>query len=172
MTNYFRSGDEKYYDCEIFEETTSKGQIIRFYFDDITTLLPVEERIATIVYNVAVLINDAETIDDSEYLISVDDPVVETTGRAPIENAVKAIHMFKECIEVLRHKHPNYKVAFACSWLDSRRHDAYKKVLGKMGFYETIVDDDPCLFRTYSAIDPIGHAQMKMAEMEEICCDE
>ena len=172
MTNYFRSGDEKYYDCEIFEQTTSKGQVIRFYFDDITSLFPAEERIATIVYNVAVLINDAETIDDSEYLLSIDDPVVETTGRAPIENAIKAIHMFKECVEVLRHRHSNYKIAFVCSWLDGRRHDAYKKVLSKLGFYETIVDDEPSFFRTYPAIDPIGYEQMKMAEMEEICYDE
>ena len=56
MTNYFRSGDEIHYDCEIFEQTTSKGQVIRFYFDDITTLFPAEERIATIVYNVGLLI--------------------------------------------------------------------------------------------------------------------
>lgn len=172
MTNYFRSGDEKHYNCEIFEQTTSKGQVIRFYFDNITELLPVEERIATIVYSVAVLIDDAETIDDSEYLLSVDDPVIETTGRAPIENAIKAVRMFKECVEVLRHAHPNYKIAFACSWLDEKRHNAYKKVLGKMGFYETIVDDDLCLFRTYPAIDWIGYEQMKIAEMEEICYDE
>ena len=172
MTNYFRSGDKRYYDCEIFEQTTSKGQIIRFYFDDITALLPAEERIATIVYNVAVLINDAETIDDSEYLLETDNSVIETTGRAPIENAVKAIHMFKECIEILRHKHPNYKIAFACGWLDDKRHNAYKKVLDKMGFYETIVDDDPSFFRTYPAIDSIAYEQMKMAEMEEICYDE
>ena len=172
MTNYFRSGDEIHYDCEIFEQTTSKGQVIRFYFDDITTLFPAEERIATIVYNVGLLINDAELIDDSEYLINVDDPVIKTTGRAPMENAVKAIHMFKECIEALRHKHSNYKIAFACGWLDSKRHDAYKKVLDKMGFYETVVDDEPSLFRTYPAIDWIGYEQMKMAEMEEICDDE
>ena len=72
MTNYFRSGDERYYDCEVFEQTTSKGQVIRFYFDDITSLLPVEERIATIVYNVAVLIDDEETINDNEYLLNVE----------------------------------------------------------------------------------------------------
>lgn len=169
MTNYFRSGDARYYDCEIFEQTTSKGQIIRFYFDDITSLLPVEERIATIVYNVAVLIDDAETINDNEYLLDTDIPVIKTTGRAPVENAVKAIHMFKECVEVLRHRHSNYKVAFVCGWLDDKRHSAYKKVLSKMGFYETIVDDEPSLFKTYPAIDAIGYEQMKMTEMEEIC---
>lgn len=169
MTNYSRNGDDFFFNCEIFEQSLNNGQIIRFYFDDITEILPFEERIATIVYSVAILIDDAEKINANEKLLYCDVKKTKITGRAPIEDAVKAIHMFKECIEVLRHRHPNYKVAFACGWLDERRHSAYKKVLSKMGFYETIINDDPHLFRTYPAIDVIGYEQMRMAEMEEIC---
>lgn len=169
MTNYFRKGNGVFYDVEIFEQSLSNGQIIRFYFDDITALLPAEERIATIVYNVAIIIDDLETINADEEFLYYGSEETKITGRAPIENAVKAIRMFKECVDVLRHKHSNYKIAFACGWLDDRRHSAYKKVLSKMGFYETIVDDEPSLFRTYPAIDVIGYEQMKMAEMEEIC---
>lgn len=172
MTNYFRNGDEIHYDAEIFEQSLNNGQIIRFYFDDITEVLPFEERIATIVYNVAVLIDDVEKIDDSEELICYGSEETKITGRAPIENAIKAVHMFKECVEVLRHKHPNYKIAFACGWLDEKRHRVYKKVLSKMGFYETIIDDEPSLFKIYSAIDPIGNEQVRMTEMEEACYDE
>lgn len=167
MTNYFRKGDDTYYDCEVFEQTTSKNQIIRFYFDNMTEALPFEDRLATIVYNVGILIDDAETIDDDEYLLDMYDKTIRTTGRAPVENALKAVRMFKDCVECLRHKNPDYRIAFACSWLDEKRHGAYKKVLTKMGFEETIVDGEEALYKVFPAIDQNGYERRKKIELDE-----
>ncbi len=171
MQNYFRKGDETWFDSEIFEQTTSKGQIIRFFFDDITDLLPFDERIAAIVYNVGVLIEDAAIIDDREYLLiedGVNTAETEITGRAPIEDAIKALRMFKECVKILREKTPNCKIGFAVSWLDEKRQKTYAKVLSKMGFVVEDVGGEDCLYKMFDPMDDEAYEQNRANILAEV----
>lgn len=168
MEHYFRYGDETWYDAEIFEQETSKGQIIRFYFDDITSLLPFDDRIAAIVYNVGVLIEDASVINDREYLLYDDAPTTEITGRAPIEDGIKALRMFRECMKILREKNADCQVGFAISWLDEKRKKTYSKVVSKMGFELIDIGGEDCLYKMFDAVDKEAYKQNKSNILAEV----
>jgi hypothetical protein len=151
-------------DTIVFEDDLSNGQVMRFYFEDLTPYVEPDMALASYIYNVGVLVSDAEEADMNDALLDYgnDEPII--TGRDPFVSAIHGIRMYKQCVEALREMRPGFRTGFACGWLDDDRHRAYKSFLGRKGYVEQIVDGDPCLFKMYDALDKIKYNVIKYKE--------
>ena len=65
---------------------------------------------------------------------AADEAAGRMTGKAPFETVVKGLKAFKMLEEKVLESYSDYNNIIFCTWTDTRRRDAYYKILSRYGY--------------------------------------
>jgi hypothetical protein len=80
---------------------------------------------------------------------AANEAAVRMTGKAPMETVVKGLKAFKMLEAKVLESYSHYNNIIFCTWIDTRRRDAYYKILSRYGYNWGQIDGFKCIMKVF-----------------------